>query len=64
MGIGNDYVKYFTQTLVKYIDQPKDERKKLRMERRDTRETFVYRWFGIMPFLVMQSRKRKRKNRE
>ena len=33
----NDYVKYITQTVVQYIDQPKDERKKLRQEKRDVK---------------------------
>lgn len=48
----NDYVKYMTQTIVKYVDQPKDERKRLRDEKRQTRASFWYRWFGILPYVV------------
>ncbi|WP_338451651.1 YqzE family protein [Niallia oryzisoli] len=49
----NDYVKYVTQTVVQYIDQPKDERRKLRQEKKDKRATFMYRWFGIIPYVLM-----------
>lgn len=58
----NDYVKYITQEVVQYIDQPKDERKKLRQEKKDTKADFMYRWFGIIPYVLMlkmQERKRK-----
>ncbi|SID83498.1 Uncharacterised protein [Mycobacteroides abscessus subsp. abscessus] len=36
----NDYVKYVTQTFVKYMDQPKDERKKQKESRKDEKEPF------------------------
>ena len=49
----NDYVKYLTQTVVQYIDQPRDERKKLRQEKRDRKADFLYRWFGIVPYVLM-----------
>lgn len=35
----NDYVKYMTQTFVKYADQPKDERKRIRIEKNKQRLT-------------------------
>ncbi|MBT2687071.1 YqzE family protein [Bacillus sp. ISL-47] len=47
----NEYVKYITQTVVKYIDQPKDERKKHRMEKKDMKEPFLFRWFGVLPYI-------------
>ncbi|MBB6444901.1 YqzE family protein [Bacillus benzoevorans] len=57
----NDYVKYITQTVVQYIDQPRDERKKLRQEKKEQRAGFMYRWFGIVPFVFMlQMRERKK----
>jgi hypothetical protein len=59
----NDYVKYMTQTLVKYADQPKDERKRLREERKQAKASFWYRWFGILPYIFyieVKNRKRKR----
>jgi protein-arginine kinase len=57
----NDYVKYLTQTVVQYIDQPKDERKKLRQEKKDHKADFMYRWFGIMPYVLMLKIKERRK---
>ncbi|PLR85970.1 YqzE family protein [Bacillus canaveralius] len=47
----NDYVKYITQNVVKYIDQPKDVRKKIKDERKETKQPFLIRWFGILPYL-------------
>jgi hypothetical protein len=58
----NDYVKYMTQTLVKYADQPKDERKRLREERKQAKASFWYRWFGILPYIFYIEVK-KRRNR-
>ncbi|MFE8702496.1 YqzE family protein [Cytobacillus sp. FJAT-54145] len=54
----NDYVKYITQTVVKYIDQPKDERKKIRQERKSSKESFLFRWFGIIPYMFMNKKKK------
>ncbi len=56
----NDYVKYITQTFVKYIDQPKDERIKLKSEKKETKEPFLYRWFGVIPYVLISMFKRKR----
>jgi hypothetical protein len=57
----NDYVKYMTQTLVKYADQPKDERKRLREERKLAKASFWYRWFGILPYIFYIEVKNRRK---
>lgn len=56
----NDYVKYITQTFVKYIDQPKDARKKLKDERKVLKEPFLLRWFGVIPYLLIGLFKRKK----
>ncbi|MBT2685663.1 YqzE family protein [Bacillus sp. ISL-37] len=56
----NDYVKYLTQTVVKYIDQPKEERRKLKQEKKEAEATFLFRWFGILPFMLMSSIKKKK----
>lgn len=58
----NDYVKYLTQTVVQYIDQPRDERKKLRQEKRDRKADFLYRWFGIVPYVLMLRYKDRRED--
>lgn len=62
MSAVNDYVKYITQTIVKYIDQPKEERKKLKQERKETKEDFTYRWFGILPYLIMMNKGKRDQN--
>ncbi|MHC0035936.1 YqzE family protein [Pseudoneobacillus sp. C159] len=56
----NDYVKYLTQTFVKYIDQPKVERELAKLAKKDEKEPFVYKWFGIFPYLFLNNIKRKR----
>jgi YqzE-like protein len=57
----NDYVKYMTQTIVKYADQPKDERKRMRLERKEAKASFWYRWFGILPYILYSEVKRIRR---
>ncbi|WP_174734148.1 YqzE family protein [Mesobacillus harenae] len=49
----NDYVKYITQTVVKYIDQPKDERKQTKLAKKETKPPFLFRWFGVVPYAIM-----------
>ena len=56
----NDYVKYLTQTFVQYMDQPKEERQKLKEERKGNKEPFMLRWFGILPYVITFSFKKKR----
>jgi hypothetical protein len=56
----NDYVKYLTQTVVKYIDQPKAERDRVKMARKGEKEPFLYKWFGILPYLFYYSMKKKK----
>ncbi|WP_400242347.1 YqzE family protein [Niallia sp. JL1B1071] len=55
----NDYVKYLTQTFVQYMDQPKEERQKLRAARKGLKEPFMLRWFGILPYLILFSFRRR-----
>ncbi|MDR6122387.1 hypothetical protein QFZ87_001984 [Bacillus sp. SLBN-46] len=57
----NDYVKYMTQTIVKYADQPRAERKRQRYERKQGRASFWYRWFGILPYILYFQMKKRRK---
>ncbi|MBO1512341.1 YqzE family protein [Metabacillus bambusae] len=60
----NDYVKYVTQQIVKYMDTPKEARKQQREERKnvETSSTFYSnRWLGVIPFslkLIMKKRKK------
>ena len=57
----NDYVKYLTETVVKYIDQPKEERRRMKQAKKEAEATFLFRWFGILPFMLMSSMKKKKK---
>lgn len=57
----NDYVKYLTQTVVKYIDQPKEERRRMKQAKKETEATFLFRWFGILPFMLMSGIKKKKR---
>jgi hypothetical protein len=45
----NDYVKFVTQQLVAYMDLPKEERKKRRMQRKQEKPPLAYHWFGMIP---------------
>lgn len=56
----NDYVKYMTQRIVKYMDTPKDQRKKQKEERKQQDIAYSNKWFGVLPFafrLLIQKRK-------
>ncbi|MEK4166685.1 YqzE family protein [Anoxybacillus sp. FSL W8-0104] len=54
---GNDYVKFMTEQVVKYLDQPRDERKKQRQQKKEfkkqQKQPFLYRWFGVIPYAVI-----------
>lgn len=60
----NDYVKYLTETVVKYIDQPKEERRRYHEEKKEMREPFLLKWFGIFPYVfyewVIKNKSRKK----
>lgn len=50
----NDYVKFLTQTFVEHINTPKEERLKRKIEKKQMKEPFTYKYFGIMPFAVKE----------
>ncbi|TYR82429.1 YqzE family protein [Priestia megaterium] len=49
----NDYVKYVTQQLVQYMDQPKEQRRTQRIKKKEARSSFSNRWFGMIPLSFM-----------
>lgn len=60
----NDYVRFVTQQFVSYMNNPKEERKQKKQQRRSEKEPFLNRWFGVMPLsaaLFYQKVKQKRK---
>jgi hypothetical protein len=46
---GNDYVKFMTQEIVKYMELPHEERRK-RKKGRKKEQWISGRWFGLLPF--------------
>ncbi|WP_442594876.1 YqzE family protein [Neobacillus sp. D3-1R] len=57
----NDYVKYLTQTVVKYIDQPKEDRKRVKLAKKEEKEPFLVKWFGILPYLFYYNKRKKKR---
>ncbi|MED4400913.1 YqzE family protein [Metabacillus fastidiosus] len=58
----NDYVKYVTQQLVKYMDTPKEERKQKKEEKKKVDvQPYSNQWLGILPFAfkLMVNKKKK-----
>lgn len=45
-----DYVKYMTQRIVKYMDTPKEERKQQRRKKKEQNVNYSNKWFGVLPF--------------
>lgn len=61
---GNDYVKFMTQEIVKYMDLPLEERKKRKEERRREKTPVANRWFGVLPFAIKLLFKKSNKRKE
>lgn len=49
MAKSDELVKYLTVQVVKYIETPKEVRKQARAGRKEMREQWQYRWFGMLP---------------
>ena len=60
----NDYVRYLTKTVVEHFDTPKDERKQRKAAKKQSREPFIDRWFGIVPLSIKESLKMLRQYRK
>ena len=55
----NDYVKFMTQTAVKHFEKSPQERKNIKELRKNERPTFLFRWFGVIPYALMLIFKKK-----
>ncbi|PWU68534.1 MULTISPECIES: YqzE family protein [Gracilibacillus] len=55
-----DYVKYMTQKIVKYMDTPKEERQKQKKPREKEHHVYSNRWFGVLPFAFRLFLRRKK----
>ncbi|MCP1125143.1 YqzE family protein [Bacillus sp. AFS018417] len=60
----NDYIRYMTQQFVSYMDAPKADRKQKRQQRREEREPFLNRWFGMLPLSAALFYRQVKKKRE
>ncbi len=48
---GEELVQYITSKVVSYIDTPKEVRKRNRKQR-TTKQDWLSRWFGVVPFAL------------
>lgn len=55
----NDYIKFLTQEFVTYVDQPKNIRKRQRMDRHHRKKNFLNQLFGLVPMALMMFFRRK-----
>lgn len=60
----NDYVKYMTQEIIKYMNTPRDERKEHKQEKMETKPPFSQRLFGVLPFGFSMMLKKRLRNRQ
>ncbi|WP_416149531.1 YqzE family protein [Salipaludibacillus sp. HK11] len=56
----NDYLKYMTQQIVSYADQPKEIRKANREQKKKLKPDISYRLFGMIPFSIRLFMKNRR----
>ncbi|QGQ97372.1 YqzE family protein [Paenibacillus psychroresistens] len=62
---GEELVQYITEKVAHYMDTPKEERKRNR-KLRNSKEAWLTRWFGVVPFafsMWLDQRKKKLKRR-
>lgn len=61
MAAGTDVVKFLTQKIVKYLDEPKAVRKERKLIRKKEKEPLLTFLFGIVPMGLGLAFKKKRK---
>ncbi|MCR8643935.1 YqzE family protein [Paenibacillus sp. N1-5-1-14] len=59
MAKSDDLIKYTTVQVVRYLNTPKDERKKAKAEPK-AREPWSTKWFGMIPAAIMMMIRPKR----
>ncbi|MBD7964538.1 YqzE family protein [Fictibacillus norfolkensis] len=62
MAAGSDVIKFLTQRVVKYLDEPKSVRKERRITKKNEREPLLTYLFGVVPMglrLVFRRKKKK-----
>ena len=59
----NDYVKYLTKQLFSILINQKTSEKKCDRKKRE-KAGFLYRWFGIIPYVLFKNERKKRVNKD
>lgn len=59
----NDYIKFVTEQVVKYMDTPIEERKQQKKQRKNEKTPLLMRWFGVIPYALSMSMKKKKKSK-
>ncbi|PZE20917.1 YqzE family protein [Paenibacillus xerothermodurans] len=49
MAKGDELVKYVAEQFIDYIETPREVRKEAKASRKERRERWQYRWFGMLP---------------
>ncbi|AET60185.1 YqzE family protein [Paenibacillus terrae] len=60
MAKSDELVTYITQRIVRYMETPRDVRRR----RKQSREPWVYKWFGMLPLALNMWIKSARKGRK
>jgi hypothetical protein len=60
---GEELIKYITEQTVEYIERPKAEKKQQRTFRKDQKEPWSYKWFGMVP-MAFHMWKQKRQSKK
>jgi hypothetical protein len=61
MAAGTDVVKYLTQKIVKYLDEPKAVRKERKLTKKNEKEPLLTYLFGVLPMGLGLVFRKKRK---
>ncbi|WP_100331548.1 YqzE family protein [Bacillus xiapuensis] len=56
----NELIRYFTQKTLTYFNEPKQDRKAKRRQKKLKRTSLSSRWFGVLPWAIHQWFHRKR----
>lgn len=59
----HDYVKFVTQQFVTYVDQPKEKRKELKLQKKELKEPVQNQLFGLVPMAISVFIENRKKNR-
>lgn len=50
----NEYIKYFMEVFIRYLNEPKQVRKERRRRKQEGRAAVSFKWFGLLPWALRQ----------